>query len=867
MSALQEEYKDFTQWLQEKTTLYDNMIHTNSFSREFNDYLIAKTEIDSKSTLYNKLKNIVESQSSMATIAPAAWEEINKLWHKLQMQMRYWLWLLDSSLPGDFGVVGKWLSEGEKLIYTDDIPKAMNEETASIISKKLEEHKQYFAALPEIRELFERAKRSPFINQIPFEYVNSLEQRLYDIEPNAAQRRIKLKFLEHKCCLIAFLNLIENKLKLWTVKYGREDHAQQLLEQYKNFVSRNKIFQEFSKAFVDMQQVVEEYKRDGKITANDHYEIDKFMRDIEDKWKSVSMELRCCQSMLEEVVANWKRWNSMSDEFDGWLSRAEEKQRGTEDDRLEFFQDISVWRDKHQLLGDIANFLIATCQDSIATELKNNYTNMSSRFEALFSNTKQYMHAGDILRNRQEYRSGVEKLKIWLNNAENILNKQPMGTIDQIKAYGNELQDLATGIDDIEDLFKNTSKIIQTLIQDLSREEVEKMMNTLKQQKEALVRVRAQIPLKQHLFHQLLIQQESLEQGQKEIHQWLDDAENVLQSLSLTGGRDQIYDQLNKHRNFFTRTLYYKSMLESKNKVFQSLLKSVASDKSIDTSESVQKMNQLNERFAYVTQNAQQWENKLQEAVRCWDNLKESERIVTDWLNQADVLLSDRHTEAQHSVDSQKLFFENINEKWMNDLVQTAQDLIKCLPPAEQKQIITSVEHLQARWKDTLLLAPLHLMRLEFRFDETTFNNYVKEIDKEIHLEQQAFNKNENVDAIMKRNQDYFKNKGTVLKVEKCLENMQRITTTYSQYEPMDNPLKTAFKQAEQQWEMIAERVEEMRKTLQQIPAQWDFYRQKFNEMTSWMNTVDDSLKNIIKEVNSMEEFERERIVFQVCIF
>lgn len=55
------------------------------------------------------------------------------------------------------------------------------------------------------------------------------------------------------------------KLKAWTVKYGRVEKVVQLLEQYRNFVSRNKIFQEFNKAFIDMQSVVEEYKRDGNI--------------------------------------------------------------------------------------------------------------------------------------------------------------------------------------------------------------------------------------------------------------------------------------------------------------------------------------------------------------------------------------------------------------------------------------------------------------------------------------------------------------------------------------------------------------------------------------------------------------------------
>lgn len=65
--------------------------------------------------------------------------------------------------------------------------------------------------------------------------------------------------------MVAFIALVENKLKQWTVKYGREAHVQGLLDQYNNFVNKNKIFQEFERAYVDMQHVIEEYKREGGI--------------------------------------------------------------------------------------------------------------------------------------------------------------------------------------------------------------------------------------------------------------------------------------------------------------------------------------------------------------------------------------------------------------------------------------------------------------------------------------------------------------------------------------------------------------------------------------------------------------------------
>lgn len=69
---------------------------------------------------------------------------------------------------------------------------------------------------------------------------------------------------------------------------------------------------------------------------------------------------------------------------------------------------------------------------------------------------------------------------------------------------------------------------------------------------EALVRVRALIPMQLHLFHQILVQHESLEAGQIEIGQWLDEAEMLLASYSLAGGKEPVQALLEKHKVIHT---------------------------------------------------------------------------------------------------------------------------------------------------------------------------------------------------------------------------------------------------------------------------------------------------------------------------
>lgn len=148
------------------------------------------------------------------------------------------------------------------------------------------------------------------------------------------------------------------------MKYGYEENVQALLDQYNNYVIRNEIIQEFNRAFNDMQNVVIEYKRDGNI-GNLYFQIwetsqldfnlkkkkitdktessnvDRFLRDVEERWKTVSVELYCAQSMLEEVVAYWKRWKSLSAELENWIDASRYKLNASEDEKLEYFQVIA----------------------------------------------------------------------------------------------------------------------------------------------------------------------------------------------------------------------------------------------------------------------------------------------------------------------------------------------------------------------------------------------------------------------------------------------------------------------------------------------------------------------------------------------
>ncbi|ETN58450.1 calmin [Anopheles darlingi] len=855
-SDSERELLDLLDWLRRTVRYYDGML--GKYPNNYAMYENVNGEKLEKQNIYKKVKSI-----NAAKMTPEV-QELNSLWSQLERHMQQWLWYLDCNLPDQLGVIGRWLSNGEKLLNDDDIPVSMNEETASLISKKLEAHKQFFGTYYEVMETFNGLKTTPLVKKVPAGQLQNMEKRLLDIDQLARQRRIKLKFLEHKCCLIAFLNLLENKIN--GVKYSNEETVKQSLDHLKNFVTRNQIMQEFEKALIDMRQVIEEYKIDGNITKKEMYNIDVFLHEIEDRWKNVSSRLICTETMLEDVLSHWQRWRTLVRELEAWLTQARDALQGTEDERIEFFQNVNVYKEKFESLADTYNILKSTCDQETCYALERKYAQLASQWEQIFQLTKQYLHVGDILQHRQKFKADAAQLNQWIQRTEVALARNNLRDSVEIRRCETEIKQIACEIEAMEELFKSVSRCFQALIKEYSRDEVDRMMAMMKQQKESLVRIRAQIPIKLHLFHQLLTQQEALESGQREISQWLDEAENLLISYSFSNDPQQTKNNMAKHKAFFNRTLYYKSMLESKNNVFQNLLKLTDTDKSINMSEPSGKMKQLNDRFQYVINNANDWECKLQENLRVWENFNESKQKVEAFLRQAEGFQKSAiPVEKESDAEAQLEFFNTADQSSINKLEKYTEDLLKYLPPAEQQILIAKVQDIQRQWSEVIQQIPLHLLKVEFRLNELIFNGCVGDIEKELNAEEQAFNCNENFEAILQRNRDFF-SKSDLQRVEQVLGNMEKINYIYLEKSANEQSLAPLYQRANDTWVAICKRIDNVRNILHKIPAQWDAYHAKFNEMNAWMDRVDESLRQIMVEKQSMEEFEQEKTTFQnIC--
>ena len=709
-------------------------------------------------------------------------------------------------------------------------------------------------------------RNGQLVSQVPREQLESIEIRLQAIGPKAEMRAVKLKFLEHKCCIVAFMTLTESKLKNWTIKYGSEEKVKQIMNHYRTFVSKNKIFQEFQKAYIEFQQVCDEYKKEGGITRGEGEQIDKFIKDIAERWKGTSTELRCVQSLLEEVIQHWQRWNTIVPEFEAYISSAYEMLNRSESEKANFFADISAWKEKYVMLTDTVAFLMATCDNNIGQELKNRMDTIIQNWEQLFAMVEKYMRSGDISRSRSEYQSGLEKLDAWLRHVEEVLNLPQRVESESMRQILEQLMIFHGEVGGMEDLFKGISRKFQALVPELNASDIEEMMFVLKKEKENLVIVRSLIPTKIQLYHHMLTQLEALDSGEAELLAWCDAGDNLLAGFKLTGSKDHLFTELEQHRGYFNKTINIQAMLQSKNNVFQSMLKNTEGKEGIDIVDLRARMNKLNERFANTVDTSKQVELRLNDALKCWTRFQEGQNRVMKWIQEAQILIAVKHIESKENVETHKAFFVKNNDAIMQEFVQAAQDLEAFMAAGEKEQLVSNIKRLHEKWNDIQSFAPLHMMKVEFRLDEDTFIKYVKNIEKEVSNEASSFHNNDNVADILKQHTEFFKSSNLLTKVENCLENLQRLSKTFTEKMPEDVGLQESYARHKDHWDVVLSRVNALFGQLQQIPEQWRSYESRFSQMVRWMDNIDDSLARMFKGASSPEDFEIEKEKFQqIC--
>uniref|UniRef100_A0A668AGR2 Spectrin repeat containing, nuclear envelope 1b n=1 Tax=Myripristis murdjan TaxID=586833 RepID=A0A668AGR2_9TELE len=331
---------------------------------------------------------------------------VKQAWDRVSVRLLDWHIHLDKSLPGPLGVIGAWLHRAE-IALREDIPiQHAHEETANVIHRKLEQHKEVLKNLEMHRQTFHQIHRDRSVNGVPVppEQLQDMAERFNFVSTSSHAHLIKLEFWEMKYRLMAFLILAESKLKSWIIKYGRRDSVELLLQSYISFIEGHKFFDQYEIIYKSLKQAAEVYvKSDSSIDEAEG--VSKFLSDATAQWKNLAVEVRSVRSMLEEVICNWEKYSSTVAALQAWLEDAEQMLNQSENTKREFFRNLSHWIQQHMDMNDAGNFLIETCDETVSRDLKQQLLLLNGRWRELFVKVK---HVNELSFLNNKYTSKID---------------------------------------------------------------------------------------------------------------------------------------------------------------------------------------------------------------------------------------------------------------------------------------------------------------------------------------------------------------------------------------------------------------------------------------------------------------------------
>ncbi|KAH3846241.1 hypothetical protein DPMN_088540, partial [Dreissena polymorpha] len=566
--------------------------------QEYMDYLAFKAEVDRRGHIYNKLDEKVRTGKSVK-FTPETFKPLEETWKKVARQTRLWLWKLDASLPGKLGKFGDWLNQAEEILELEEEFLENPNEMAMQLGKILQDHRTFFKELEPQKTFFQQVRRAGKFEgtQIPAPQMDNLHQRLTRVCTMAPQRERRLEYEEMKYQLLAFLVASENKLKIWTVKYGHQPKVEMLLADYKNFVHSGNLFKNYDQTYETCKRNGDAYRK----TSDDKTETEKmnaYFDEVNGRWKKVSVEIKSVQSMLEEVIDCWRKYNACVDVLTVWLNDGERVMSSrSADEKQQFFADLANFEEKHKILNESGNFLIETTEEPVAAEIKTTLLMVNRRFKDLVESFQHFKKVEVVGKARKDYNDGLIKLTQWLKGAEELIAREVPCKHAVLRDYLNDLETLSNQIPAIENDFKTTTKTAQSLVKECSQDVVNEMLQSLNIQKEVIVRLRKEIPEKTKNVKAVLPNIESLENGLMDLDAWLSRGEALLESHKLDGTQEETEQRLEKHKAFFSEITYQKSILDSKNKVHQKVQSSKPKLENIDFSVIDGPVEELNHRF------------------------------------------------------------------------------------------------------------------------------------------------------------------------------------------------------------------------------------------------------------------------------
>ncbi|KAJ0026823.1 hypothetical protein NQD34_017823, partial [Periophthalmus magnuspinnatus] len=406
---------------------------------------------------------------------------VKQAWEKVSNRLLDWHLKLDRSLPAPLDQVGSWLHQAEGALRQEVIMQQAHEQTANIIHRALEQHKDVLRSLESHKQVLQRIHKDRSVGGIlvPSDQLQDMAERMNFVCTSSSVYLAKMEFLENQHHMQAFLSLAESRLKSWIIKYGRQESVELMLHNYKLFVEKQRFFDNYEALFQSLKHAGEAYVIADSSVEEGELGVRRFIREVVTQWRSLSMEVRSVRSMLEEVLSNWERYNSTVVVLQTWLDDAEAALSQPENIKREFFRNLSHWMDQHSAMNDAGNFLIETCDETVSLDLKQQLLLMNGRWRDLFLKVKQYAHADELEKYRKDHVKAISALKELLDTAETKLNSPVHVSFLNVRAFLQDVEETKQKVVAMETQYKLAARSAQLLTKDGPQDEAARVLATM----------------------------------------------------------------------------------------------------------------------------------------------------------------------------------------------------------------------------------------------------------------------------------------------------------------------------------------------------------------------------------------------------
>uniref|UniRef100_A0A673K6M2 Calponin-homology (CH) domain-containing protein n=1 Tax=Sinocyclocheilus rhinocerous TaxID=307959 RepID=A0A673K6M2_9TELE len=778
---------------------------------------------------------------------------VKQAWDHVSVRLLDWHIHLDKSLPDPLGVIGAWLHRAE-LSLREDIPiQQAHEETANIILRKLEQHKEVLKNLEGHRQTFQQIHRDRSVNGVPVppEQLQDMAERFNFVSTSSHIHLIKNEFWEMKYRLMAFLMLAESKLKSWIIKYGRRDSVELLLQNYIAFIEGHKFFEQYETTFQTLKQAADSYLKSG-ASAEEVEGVNKFLSDATAQWKNLSVEVRSVRSMLEEVICNWEKYSSTVASLQAWLEDAEKMLNQSESDKREFFRNLPHWIQQHMDMNDAGNFLIETCDETVSRELKQQLLLLNGRWRELFVKVKHYARADEVDKLRKDYDDGIEALKAFIDMANERMNTPVQVSFLNIRTYLQDVEDIKHKVPSMEAAYKTATRNAQQLTKDLTEEEIAQMLATMAAIKDELSKVERALPLLRD-SQAMLPPLEEMEKHITGFYQSLEKASRITSSRDSEAPGD--FKQ--KCQELVTYQQSCKKCLSVIDKNHQIILKSLDTSKNLkhlDTSLLERRISELQgmvkettEWKRHVEANSSLMKRFEESRVELEKVLKVARSSMTERGNPEDLLK--KHTE----------FFGQLDQRVLNAFLKACDELTDILPEQEQQNLQETVRKLHKQWKDVQTEVPSHLLHLKVELEKSRLMASVQECQAEVARENRSL-PSMGSERLIKEHRMFFKEKGPQALCEKRLQHMEELCSKLPESEQARQTLenaRTAFAE-------VKEDIDSTHQKLMQHPDKWKEFNTRFSELSAWVTSKENQLRLLRNRAGDPSKFGQVKSTIEV---